>query len=176
MLHKDATTCLKLPTGLSRVIPVTFSFRQGEPVALDLYSLQQEPLLRLLRISLRGIPITNFTQKDVEYCDDVEFVSNDVQDLITFNRIMTKFEATSCAILSRNEKSKILGIGSWRNKEDWPLEVSWLKTEKQLKIFGVIILINKLLPKHGKKWSLDLKNFFIPGHPELWKHFGKEWK
>ena len=52
---------------------------------------------------------------------------------------MTKFEATSGAILSRNNKSKILGIGSWRNKEDWPEEVNWLQTEKQLKIFGVII-------------------------------------
>ena len=139
MLHKDATTCLKLPTGLSRIIAVTFSFRQGDPVALDLYVLQQEPLMRLLRRYLQGIPITNFSQKDVDYCDDIEHVSNDVQDLVKFNNIMTKFEAISGAILSRNKKSKILGIGSWRNKEDWPMEVNWLQTEKQLKLFGVII-------------------------------------
>ena len=139
MLHKNATTRLKLSTGISRVIPVTFSFRQGDPIALDLYSLQQEPLLRLLRRTLHGIPITNFTQKDVEYCDDIEVVSNDVQDLVKFDEIMNMFEATSGAILSRNEKSKVLGIGSWKNKADWPQEVSWLKTEKQLKIFGFII-------------------------------------
>ena len=139
MLHKDATTCLKLTTGLSRVIPVTFSFRQGDPVALDLYALQQEPLLRLLRRTLHGIPITNFKQKDVQYCDDIEVVSNDVQDLVIFDRIMTMFEATSGAILSRNEKSKVLGIGSWKNKEDWPQEVKWIQSEKQLKIFGFII-------------------------------------
>ena len=36
-------------------------------------------------------------------------------------------------------KFKILGIGSWRNKDDWPAEVNWLKNEKELKIFGVII-------------------------------------
>ena len=52
---------------------------------------------------------------------------------------MTKFEATSGAILSRNEKSKVLGIGSWKNKDDWPQEVGWLKSEKQLKIFGFIV-------------------------------------
>ena len=52
---------------------------------------------------------------------------------------MTKFETTSGAILSRNEKSKVLGIGSWKKKEDWPQEVKWLKIEKQLKIFGFII-------------------------------------
>ena len=28
MLHQDATTCLVLPNGLSRIIKVTFSFRQ----------------------------------------------------------------------------------------------------------------------------------------------------
>ena len=32
MLHKDATTCLKLPTGLSRIITETFSFQQGDQV------------------------------------------------------------------------------------------------------------------------------------------------
>merc|ERR1712105_177334 len=131
MLHKDATTYLKLPSGLSRIIPVTFSFRPGDPVALDLYALQQEPLLRLLRRTFHGIPITNFQQKDSDYCD--------VQDLIRFDEVMTKFEATSGAILSRNEKSKVLGIGTWKDKEDWPQEVNWLKTEKCLKIFGVII-------------------------------------
>ena len=120
MLHKDVTTRLNLPTGLSRVIPVTFSFRQGDPVALDLYALQQEPLLRLLRRCLHGILITNLCQKDVDYFDDIKHVSNDVQDFNRLNKNMTKFEATSGAILSRNNKSKILGIGSWRNKEDWP--------------------------------------------------------
>ena len=55
------------------------------------------------------------------------------------DKVMTKFEATSGAILSRNEKSKILGIGSWKSKEDWSAKVNWLKTEKQLKVFGVII-------------------------------------
>ena len=127
MLHKDATTCLKLPSGLSRVIPVTFSFRQGDPVALDLYALQQEPLLRLLRRILQGILITNFTQKDIDYCDNIEHIFSDVWDLVRFDKVMTKFEATSGAILSRNEKSKVLGIGKWKDKEDWPKEVKWLK-------------------------------------------------
>ena len=139
MIHKDATTCLKLPTGLSRVIPVTFSFRQGDPVALDLYALQQEPLLRLLRRSLHGFLITNFTVKDIDYCDDTEVVSSDIEDLVRFNKVMTMFEATSGAILSRNDKSKVLGIGAWKGKEDWPQQVNWLKSEKQLKIFGFIV-------------------------------------
>ena len=139
MLHKDATTCLILPSGLSRIIPVTFSFRQGDPVSLDLYALQQEPFLRVLRNTLHGIHITNFRQLDEDYSDDTEFVSDDVEDLGRFNQVMTRFEATSGAILSRNWKSKILGLGPWQGKDDWPLEVNWLKTENELKIFGFVI-------------------------------------
>ena len=64
MLHYEATTCLILPTGLSREIQVKFSFRQGDPIALNLYILQQEPLLRMLRATLVGPTITNFKQID----------------------------------------------------------------------------------------------------------------
>ena len=64
MLHCGATTRLILPSGLSREIAVSFSFRQGDNIAGDLYCLTQEPLLRMLRKKLEGLPMTNFTQKD----------------------------------------------------------------------------------------------------------------
>ena len=136
MLHKEATTCLILPDGLSRKITVTFSFRQGDPIAMNCYTLTQEPLLRVVRINLTGITITNFKQLDESYCDDIEVVSDDTQDLIRFDQVMKKFEATSGAILSRNKKSKIMGLGVWQNRENWPEEVCWMRTEKQLRIFG----------------------------------------
>ena len=60
MLHHKATTCLVLPNGLSRFIKVMFSFCQGDPLSLNLYILQQEPLLRMLRANLTGLVITNF--------------------------------------------------------------------------------------------------------------------
>ena len=41
MLHENATTCLVLPSGLSRPIKVMFSFRQGDPIAMNLYILQR---------------------------------------------------------------------------------------------------------------------------------------
>ena len=54
----------------------------------------------------------------IDYCDDIENVSSDVQALIRFEEVMTKFKATSGTNLSRNEKSKVLGIGAWKDKED----------------------------------------------------------
>ena len=52
MLYCGATTKLILPSGLSREIKVTFSFRQGDSIAGDLYCINQEPLLRMLRKKL----------------------------------------------------------------------------------------------------------------------------
>ena len=84
MLHRGATTRLILPSGLSRDIQVTFSFRQGDCIAGDLYCLNQEPLLRTLRNILVGLCVENFFQKDTSYLDDIELLSGDKQDLVTF--------------------------------------------------------------------------------------------
>ena len=139
MLHNGATTRLILPTGLSREIAVTFSFRQGDPIALNLYILQHEPFLRVMRNNCSGLTITNFRQLDVDFCDDIENMSSDVHDLVLFDEIMKKYEAISGAILSRNEKSKVMGLGAWKGKTDWPEEVSWIKTVEEMKIFGLTI-------------------------------------
>ena len=107
----NATTCLVLPSGLSRAIKVMFSFRQGDPIDMNLYILQQESFLRLLRTTLAGLTITNFKQIDKSYCDDVQTLSCDISDLIKFELVMQKFKSTSGAILSRNKKSKVMGLG-----------------------------------------------------------------
>ena len=116
MLHNEATTCLVLPTGLSREIQVTFSFRQGDPIAMNLYILQQEPLLRMLRATLTGLTITNFKQLDKSYCDDIENLSGDIRDLAKFDEVMVKFEMTSGAILSRTIEVKSDGHRTMEGK------------------------------------------------------------
>jgi hypothetical protein len=118
---------------------VRFSFRQGDPLALNLYILQQEPLLRMVRATLTGLLITNFRLMDSSYCDDVETLSSDVDDLVKFDKVMQKFEEMSGAILSRTNKSKVMGLGSLKAKHDWPQEVSWIKTVSEMKIFGFTI-------------------------------------
>jgi hypothetical protein len=62
-VEPQATTCLIIPTGLFRDIKLMlFSFYQGDPIAMNLYFLQQEPFLRMLRANLSGLVITNFKQ------------------------------------------------------------------------------------------------------------------
>ena len=147
MLHRKATTRLILPSGLSREIPVSFSFRQGDCIAGDLYCLQEEPLLRMLRKHLKGLQITNFKQKEEAYMDDIINISSDVTDLITFNKIFSQFEAQSGAMLSRDNKSKVMGLGQRTGKSDWPLE--WIQTVSEMKILGF-----RICPKY----SNTLKN------------------
>ena len=155
MLHEGAVTQLILSSGLSRQIKVSFSFRQGDCIAGDLYCIVQEPLLRMLRKMLEGIKISNFKQKDTDYMDDTQIMSSDPQDLVVFNQVMVKFEAQSGAILSRDKKTKILGLGSWQGRTEWPAEVSWIKSVSQLKVLGFVFC-----PKYSETLKCSWENVF----------------
>ena len=134
MFHEGATTRLILPSGLSRQIPVSFFFRQGDCIAGDLFCLNQEPLLRMLRLKLKGIRITNFKQKHEAYMENIVNVSTDVADLGIFNSVFSKFEAQSGAMLCRDSKSKAMGLGQWRGKTDWPPK--WVHSVNEMEILG----------------------------------------
>ena len=168
MLHQNATTKLLLSSGLSREIAVSFSFRQGDNIAGDLFCLTQEPLLRMLRNRLVGLLITNFFQKDKSYFDDIAVLSGDERDLITFETVMRRYEAQLGAMLSRDKKSKIMGLGIWQDKEDWPQEVAWIKSVKVMKVLGFQVCQCTRTPcvKHGEKFSEDSSVLSMPGRPE----------
>ena len=134
MLHHGATTRLILYSGLSREISVSFSFRQGDCIAGDLYCLSQEPLLRMMRRKLQGLVVSNFVQKDEDYMDDIQFLSSCEGDLVTFDMVVRQFEAQSGFLLSRDCKSKVMGLGQWRGKGDWPL--TWIQSVSEMKILG----------------------------------------
>ena len=137
MLHHGATTRLLLPSGLSQEIRVSFSFRQGDCIAGDLYCLTQEPLLRMLRKKLQGLVISHFKQLDEAYLDDIQFVSSSLQDLVVFDTVVQQFGAMSGFMLSRDHKSKVMGLGQWQGKNDWPLD--WVQSVSEVKVLGFMI-------------------------------------
>merc|ERR1712240_948464 len=53
------------------------------------------------------------------------------------DNVVKRFEKVSGAILSRNNKCKVLGFGNWARKLDWPID--WIKPVKFEKIFGIFI-------------------------------------
>ena len=156
MVRKDATRCLIIPSGLSSSIPVTFSFRQGDPVSLDLYALQKEPFLRVLR---------NTAWHPHQQLQPAR------RGLLWWYRV--------CIWRSRGPgQIQVQGswscLGTWQGREDWPQEGNWLKTEEDLKFFWLHHLSN--LPADSRE-DLGRCHFrcYTPGPPGPWLYV-REWR
>ena len=75
--------------------------------------------------------------KGEAFCDDNGIASTSVADLSTFDTTCRHYEESSGAKLSRNKKSKILYLGSWRNPARRPgVPVNYLQEKETLKVFG----------------------------------------
>ena len=120
ILHRGATATFLLQRP-SREVPVTFSIRQGDPLALLLYIVQLEPFLWLLGCFLPGLSIGDIIEKILGYVDDVNALGDDMRDLLVIDDLCRRFEGMSGAILNRYRKSAVLGLGSWAGRQDWPL-------------------------------------------------------
>ena len=119
MLHEGATTCFLL-NFLTDPMKVLFSIRQGDPLSMILYIIYIEPLLLMINKRTKGLSMATLTQKDEDFCDDLNFLSEYEDDLLTIEAIFVKFENISGAILSRSWKSKIMGLGLWKNRNACP--------------------------------------------------------
>ena len=142
--------------GLTRAIRLLFSIRQGDPIAMLLYIIYVEPLLQALEKRITGLKLTGIGKSLEAYCDDINVLSDNLADFGVVDKVIGKFEKVSGAILSRNKKCKVIGFGSWVNKEDWPLE--WVKPVKSEKIFGIFISnsYNEMLELN---WNHRFKKF-----------------
>ena len=143
MAHEGATTRLLFGTsGLSRIIQVTFSLRQGDGFSMPLYCLQREPLLRRVAAVLSGLrigsnPVVSYREVDEAFCDDENIVSSDLGDIIKYDQVTQRYEAQSGAMLSRSSKCKILYLGTWRGRQGAPFP--WLQVVEELRVFGLIL-------------------------------------
>jgi len=135
-LHKGALATFMLHN-LTRDLEILFSIRQGDPLAMILYIIQLEPLLHFLQKALRGLRVGTIREASLGYVDDVAALGDDVEDLPVLDLAVRDFEAASGAILNRNRKSMIMGLGAWATRTTWPL--TWLHVTPQIKIYGVTI-------------------------------------
>ena len=102
--HKDITTRFIL-NGLTEEIFLTFSFRQGDAISMILYLIYIEPMLVKLGNMLKGFQMPDFIETDNDYCDDVEIVIEDENDLVLAVDIFEKFGRISGAKLNCSKKS-----------------------------------------------------------------------
>ena len=84
------------------------------------------------------------------FVDDIEIFCSSDTDFTKVDECIDKFEQVSGAILNRSNKSVVLGLGKWKNRDNWPLP--WLKTVSEIKVFGIL-----LTPSYSeilqKNWS-----------------------
>ena len=133
-----------------------------------LYIIYIEPLLVYLEKRVTGIqgPLSlantglaprNLCGGSTEaYCDDVNVITSSDRDLIVIDEGVRKFEAVSGAILSRNRKCQILGLGKWKRRVNWPLD--YVVSVEEVKVFGVF-LYNSYIRTLKKNWEFRYRKF-----------------
>lgn len=114
--------------------------RQGDPIAGPLYALSIEPFLRLAikMLASSGYPVPNSKIKihATGFADDVHFFITNNQDFQTIIEAFNLYSQQSGAQLN-TKKSKGLFCGSWKSRQDKPLECHW--NSEGLKVLGVFI-------------------------------------
>jgi hypothetical protein len=134
-LHRGAAACFMLHS-LTLDLLILFSIRQGDPLAMLLFIIQIEPLLRRLQQDLTGLNVGLAHEASLGYVDDVAALGTDEADLLKLDEAVRDFEAVSGAILNRNRKSVIVGLGEWEGRADWPLP--WIHTAPNVKVYGFL--------------------------------------
>jgi hypothetical protein len=76
-------------------------------------------------------------EASIGYMDDINELGEDESDIVLTDQICRAFEAASGAILNRNRKTVILGLGSWAGRRDWLLP--WLQAVDQAEVLGVMV-------------------------------------
>ena len=132
-LHRGASAAFLLH-GVSPFILILFSIRQGDPLAALLFIIYIEPFLVRLEAGLHGLLVANIREASFGYMDDVNILGSHISDIITVDSITQDFEAAAGAILNRNRKSMILGLGSWAGRQVWPL--AWIHAAGSIRVLG----------------------------------------
>ena len=126
-LYNGIESALSINNILGDFFQVTRSVRQGCPLSMALFIVYQEPFYRALTVSRIIRPLTlpgNNQQKLLGYADDTNVIVRDSISLLEINRIISDFELATCSKLNRNNKTKIFGVGQWKDRQQWPLD--WL--------------------------------------------------
>ena len=144
MLHHNAQTMFLL-SKLTKAINICFSIRQGDPLSMILYIIYIEPLLMYIQKHVAGLSLPgtvtghlHIDQSVEAYCNDLNVITEDDNDLMIIDNAVQDFEIMSGAILSRNKKCKIIGLGKWKNRHVWPLP--YLDSVMEIKVFGILIM------------------------------------
>ena len=135
---------------LSRRNCPTMGVRQGCPLSPILYVLIAETLGSLVRSSpFSGLPLPASVDrlKVIQYADDTTVVASSDTDFAVLEDCLSTYQKGSGAKLNIS-KSRGLFFGSWRERSDSPLSLTW--TAGSIKILDIMV---------GPSVSLNLVNW-----------------
>ena len=136
VLYSNATTKIKVNGYFTDLILLTRGLRQGCPLSPSLYVLVME----IFSLQLRANPnIVGFTVAgerivSMHYADDATIVIKQNQCFKEVVKEIQDYEEASGAKVNY-EKTKGLWLGSWKNRDDAPLGITW--TRGNVKNLGV---------------------------------------
>ncbi len=119
LLYRDVSILVKVGGGLSASVTVKRGIRQGCPLPGQLYSIAIEPLLRRIRIDLKGFLMPNeFNCNKIvlsAYADGVTVFINGQEDVINLTKSIEVYERASTAKVNWS-KCEGYAVGQWINQ------------------------------------------------------------
>lgn len=139
-LYSNSSVVLKHRGKLLSRVPFSKGIRQGCPLSGMLYSLVIETFLFNLRKNLNNLrvtlPFTNVKISSLAYADDLLIIINNDTAFDVIAHSLQKYEDVSGTTINFN-KSKGMWCGSWKNRQDTPLTITW--TSQAIKYLGINI-------------------------------------
>ena len=154
ILYKDIESAVLINNTLSDFFPVTRSVRQGCPLSMGLFVVYQEAFYRALVKSriIRPLRMPDNTETTLlGYADDTNILIVNFESLIEVEKVILQFEQATGAILNRNNKTKIYGLGKWKDKENWP--ITWIKVEREYFYTLGVYHSNSYPDTQNKNWT-----------------------
>ena len=131
-------SCLQINGNILETFDIGRGIRQGCPLSMLIYVLFKEALYKYIKScsTIKGIPLPNDnTIKISGYADDTNLFTVDYESMTSIFQVLSKFESATGALLNKS-KTKIYGVGTWKNKIDWPIQ--WLTSnENHFESLGV---------------------------------------
>eukprot|EP00051_Salpingoeca_urceolata_P025749 m.465347 g.465347 ORF g.465347 m.465347 type:complete len:525 (+) comp20361_c3_seq1:2401-3975(+) len=145
-LNKDTTLCVNVRGTLSRRFCPQRGQKQGGSCSPLLFALAVEPLARLLRRNVKGVPLAGGLPDVLAlFADDLTVFPSCRQDLIELHKALVLFrKATGIAV--NPSKTRVLLVGAWREEGAWQAlaeDVPWLRdadtSDQAAKLLGAYV-------------------------------------
>ena len=144
LLTNNIVSCVVNNGTSCEFFPIKRGVRQGDPLSPYLFILVIEVLANYIRKckSIQGIKVSGKEIKLAMYADDITAMIKDDQSAKLFFQTLSKFSLSS-GLKINLEKSEGLWLGSCKNENKTPYNITW--TKGPVRVLGIYLSYNKKL-------------------------------